>query len=323
MAFLGVDLGGTKLSLAVFNQKGEITCANKIPLGSRTGREVGSLISDEIRNYLNGNNGYPIEAIGISVPGISRRKSGTVWAPNIPEWDDYPLLKEVEEIAGEIPITIESDRACYILGEMWQGNARGANDAVFLAVGTGIGAGILTNGVILRGAHDIAGAIGWMALGRPFETKYKSCGFFEYHASGEGIANVAREMIDANPDYTGLLKPIAAEKLTAVEIFEAFDQNDAIAVQVLQLCIEYWGMATANLISLFNPEKIIFGGGVFGPATSFIPAIQKEANKWAQPISATQVKFEQSALGDKAGVYGAGFLALKSVHPYYLNQEYV
>jgi glucokinase len=71
-------------------------------------------------------------------------------------------------------------------------------------------------------------------------------------------------------------------------------------------------MAIANLVSLFNHEKIILGGGVFGPAISLIPAIKKEATKWAQPISITQVSVEPSALGNDAGVYGAGFLALKN-----------
>lgn len=323
MAFLGIDLGGTKLALAVFNQDGEFLCASKIPLGSRTGREVGSLITGEVRKHLDEKNGYCIEAIGLSVPGISRSKSGTVWAPNIPGWHDYPLLKEVQEVAGGIPVTMDSDRACYILGEAWQGAARGANDAIFLAVGTGIGAGILVNGTVLRGAHDIAGAIGWMALGRPFQSIYKSCGFFEYHASGTGITNVTKAVLNATPRYTGKLKEIVAEALTAADVFEAFVQDDIVAVKVIQLCVEYWGMAAANLVSLFNPEKLIFGGGVFGPAVSLIPSIQKEAAKWAQPIAVTQVSFQPSVLGDKAGVYGAGFLALKSVSAQPVNENYV
>lgn len=322
MALLGVDLGGTKLSLAVFHPEGEIIRSSKILLGGRKGKEVGDLISGEISRYLNERTDYTIDAIGISVPGISRSKTGTVWAPNIPEWDDYPLLKEVEEVSMDIPVAIDSDRACCMLGEIWQGNARGTNDAVFLTVGTGIGAGILTNGTILRGANDIAGAIGWMALSHPFKSNYSHCGFFEYHASGEGIARMAKEFMNEATDYAGDLKHISAEQLTASEIFTAYQRNDRIAVQVIERCVAYWGMAAANLISLFNPEKILFGGGVFGPGTSLIPAIQQEACKWAQPISAAQVSFQPSALGEKAGVYGAGFLALKSIHSSFLNQNY-
>ena len=77
--------------------------------------------------------------------------------------------------------------------------------------------------------------------------------------------------------------------------------------------VQYWGMAIANLISIFNPEKILLGGGLFGPAIKFIPAIRDEAMKWAQPISAQQVSLEPSLLGSAAGIYGAAYLALQSV----------
>jgi glucokinase len=95
-------------------------------------------------------------------------------------------------------------------------------------------------------------------------------------------------------------------------VFAAYDNNDPLAKKVIEMGIEFWGMAVANLVSLFNPEKIIFGGGVFGPATKLIPAIKTEAAKWAQPISIKQVTIEAAALGSDAGVYGAAFLALKN-----------
>jgi glucokinase len=189
MSVIGFDLGGTKLSGAVFSKDGKIISKETVLLEKRKGNEVGSLIKEQVKKLLS--NHSDVEAIGVSVPGISYSKTGNVWAPNIPGWDDYPLLKVIKEPAGEkIRVTIDSDRACYILGEVWQGSARGCKDAIFLAVGTGIGAGILVNGEILRGSNDIAGAIGWMALDRPFQEKYISCGCFEYHASGEGLAKV-------------------------------------------------------------------------------------------------------------------------------------
>ena len=82
---------------------------------------------------------------------------------------------------------------------------------------------------------------------------------------------------------------------------------------MIGLCVEYWGMAVANLVSLFNPEKIIMGGGVFGPGLKLLPAIMEEAAKWAQPVSINQVTLEASGLEGDAGVYGAGFLALKKL----------
>jgi glucokinase len=312
MAVVGFDLGGTKLSGAIFSSDGSIKLKETLLLEKRKGSEVGSLIKDQVKKFLNTEN--KIESIGISVPGISYSKTGKVWAPNIPGWDNYPLLDEIKEITNDkINITIDSDRACYILGEVWQGAAKGCKDAIFLAVGTGIGAGILVNGEILRGSNDIAGAIGWLALDRPFQEKYISCGCFEYHASGEGLAKVGKEFLQKDINYEGILNTKKANHITAHDIFDAYNQKDPIAEKVIKQAIEFWGMAAANLVSLFNPEKIIFGGGVFGPALQFLKEIKSEAKKWAQPISINQVKLEGSVLGGDAGLYGAGYLALKQI----------
>lgn len=306
MAVLAIDLGGTKMAAAVFTKDGHVMQRATHLLEKRTGKAVGAMISDAVRQVLEGTE--KIETIGIAVPGISRRQHGTVWAPNIPGWEDYPLLEEVRAVAGEIPIHIESDRSCYILGETWQGNAQGCEDAVYLSVGTGIGAGILSGGHLIRGAADIGGAIGWLALDRPFQSSYISSGCFESQASGEGMAKVALQLLSADADYDGELKK---STVNAADVLEAYSRNDRIAVKVIRQCIELWGMATANLVSLFNPDRIIFGGGVFGPATRFLPDIAAEAAQWAQPISMRQVKLSASGLGNDAGLYGAAYLALQ------------
>ena len=312
MPLLGMDLGGTKLALGVFNDTGKILYKESIPLENRKGREVGELIAGCFTRLAETENYGKIDSIGISVPGIYHLTTGTVWAPNIPGWDDYPLLKEIKNISKKIPVTIDSDRACYILGESWQGNARQCRDAIFLAVGTGIGAGILINGNVLRGAHDIAGAIGWMALKKPFIDEYIQCGCFENYASGEGIAKTARKFLKEASNYSGQLQNKPLAKITSRDVFAAYENDDPVAIKVMQEAVEFWGMAAANLVSLFNPEKIIFGGGIFGPAVTLIPSIRTEAIKWAQPISIRKVSFESSALGNDAGVYGAGYLALKN-----------
>jgi glucokinase len=316
MAVIAIDLGGTKVAGALFNTEGKILHKDTGLLEKREGRQVGALLAGVVRTLLQNaaSRGEHVDAVGVCVPGISYSRSGTVWAPNIPGWEEYPLRQELRSVveSDSTRLGIDSDRACYILGEVWQGSAKGARDAIFLAVGTGIGAGIMAGGEILRGANDIAGAIGWLALDRPFMKKYVACGCFEYHASGEGIARVTREMLAERKDYRGVLTSLPAEKITAREVFDAYDAHDPVAESVLGQSIEFWGMATANLVSLFNPEKIIFGGGVFGPAVRFLKEIMVEARKWAQPISITKVKLETSLLGSDAGLYGAGYLALQS-----------
>ncbi len=337
MAVIAIDLGGTKLAAAIFNRNGRIVDKKVLPLEGRKGRTVGELICHEVKRLqgVASARGVRVSAIGVSVPGISYFTTGRVWAPNIPGWEDYPLRREIESLVEHrvssasapghrrAPVLIESDRACCILGEAWRGVAKGCDNAIFLVVGTGIGAGILVDGNILRGAHDVAGAIGWLALDRPFRSEYISCGCFEHHASGEGLAKIAKELLARQP-FTGSLgiyrnsgrrlnvsTALRSNALTARAIFAAYNRGDRIAKEVLEQAIEFWGMAVANLVSLFNPEKIIFGGGVFGPARRFLDLIHAEARKWAQPIAIKQVTLHGSELGGDAPLYGAARLAFQ------------
>jgi glucokinase len=310
MAVIGIDLGATKLALGIFTEEGKIVQKRTVLLDKKSGSAVGELIISNLHDLISAFREDAIVAIGVAVPGISRVRTGTVWAPNIPDWEDYPLRNEIRKSFASIPVLIESDRACCILGEKWLGNAKNCQDVIYIAVGTGIGAGILIEGHILHGAHDIAGAIGWLALNKPYDEKYVDCGCFEHYASGNGIARIATQLVNERTNYHGGLRK---EEITAHDVFRAYDLKDEIAVEVIDDSIQYWGMAVANLVSLFNPEKIIFGGGVFGPATKFIPLIFEEARKWAQPISITQLTIEASALKEDSALYGAAFLALQKV----------
>lgn len=305
MPVAGIDLGGTKLAVAVFSDNGDMLHRESVLLAGRAGSAVGAFIASRITDLVEN---HGCESVGICVPGIYRASRGTVWAPNIPGWDDYPLLDELSAVAGIRHVAIDSDRAACILGETWRGASRGARDAIFLAVGTGIGAGILCDDRIVRGHGDVAGAIGWLALDRPFAPRFARHGCFEDQASGPGLVRVAVDLIADDPDYLGPLVTITL--LNASHIFDAYAKGDRIALKTIDNAIELWGMAAANLVSLFNPEMIVFGGGVFGPATQFLDRIKAQARLWAQPIAIEQVRLVASALGSDAGLYGAGYLAL-------------
>jgi len=297
MAYAGIDLGGTKLAAAAFSSEGDILHRETVQLEGREGKAVGALISDLVRRL---SDEHGCVASGVCVPGLYRSATGTVWAPNIPGWDDYPLLDELcAAVPGYHNVTIDSDRAAYILGETWKGSASGAHDAIFIAVGTGIGAGILAGGQIVRGHGDVGGAVGWLALDRPFIQRYAGHGCFEDQASGPGLVRVANDLGFKTDG-----------PITTSAIFRAQENGDEIATKVIDNAIELWGMAAANLVSVFNPEIIVFGGGIFGPAAKFIDRIASEAKKWAQPIAIEQVKFVGSSLGNDAGLYGAARLGM-------------
>jgi glucokinase len=314
MVVIGIDLGGTKINGAVFDNLGNCLYQTTHLLGKKRGFEVGALVTETIRELLSTIDSSTLQAIGICVPGISDMKTGRVWAPNIPGWESYPLQKEVEDFLNNPSVSVEiaGDRSCYILGESWKGAAQGVDDALFISVGTGIGIGILANGRILEGHGGISGAAGWLALDMKYEADYEQYGCFEGNASGSGIARCARRLLNENTllSKKSILRNYPVENITTHEVFDALAENDPLAVCVIDRAIQMWGMSAANVVSLFNPEMIVWGGGVFGPAAQFLDRIYEEACRWAQPIAIRQVRFEVSQLGGNAGLYGAGRLAL-------------
>jgi glucokinase len=312
-AVLGIDVGGTKISGALFDFSGELFGLKVALIEGREGQEVGKLIQQLISTMLKASIDHKFEtiAIGICIPGIVFKNNGTVWAPNIKGWDNYPLLLEIKSILkgkSAIPVIIESDRSCYIFGETWKGATQGCKNAIFIAVGTGIGAGIMIDGEVLNGTSGIAGAIGWLGFESSYDPKFDDCGNFEYYASGEGLINMAREELENLISEKSLLR---GKKITTRAIFNAYDKGDVVAKVVIDKAIRYWGMVAANLISIFNPEKIIFGGGVFGPASKFIEDIIAEAHKWAQPIAVKRVEINVTQLDGNTGLIGAAYAALK------------
>lgn len=318
MAVIGIDLGGTKIIGAIFDKEGNILCKTSHLLDKRAGKDVGLLVLQTIDELigLSAKTLSDISALGICVPGIADSKTGLVWAPNIPDWEEYPLQKEIEEhINNDIKVSIASDRTCYILGEAWRGAAQGLKNAMFIAVGTGIGIGMLIDGRVVHGHGDVVGAAGWLALETPYFDEYERYGCLESYASGDGIARHTRKLLKEGLLFReSILYQQNPETLTAKDLFDAYSRGDSLAKFVVGKAIIMWAMAAANLVSLLNPEKIIWGGGVFGPAAQLLDRIYTEACRWAQPVAIKQVTFEKTQLPPgEAGLYGAGHLALLSL----------
>ena len=313
MAVIALDLGGTKIASAIVDSEGNMKYLHKNLLAGRCGEEVGRLILEAVDRQLE-NAVYHkinIEAIGVCVPGSVDPDTELVWAPNIPQWESYPLAQQLRRhVEGKgIRVYVDNDRSCAIYGELWQGAGRGSKNCVFMVVGTGIGAGIAIDGRVLHGAHDVVGAIGWMALQPPYVNEYDPQGCLEYYASGTGICNRAKELIRADKAYRGELRQMPISRLTTKHIFRAYGNGDVIACKVIGKAVEMWGMAAANMVSILNPEKVIWGGGVFCSARHLVPAIYAEAKRWAQPLSLRRTKFEATLLDGNEVLLGAAYLA--------------
>jgi glucokinase len=157
-AVWAVDIGATKIAAARVSRKGRVCDYAEIATPSAGGFEVVEAVVELLRQMP----GKEIGAIGADVPGLAY-PDGHVWAPNIPGWKHMPLGPALRK-QFRLPTLVESDRNAFVVGEAWQGAARHCRDAVFLAVGTGIGAGILAGGRLLRGHGELAGSVGWMVL---------------------------------------------------------------------------------------------------------------------------------------------------------------
>jgi glucokinase len=278
---LAIDLGGTKTAFARVDSSGAMADRRTSPAADSFEASVAQIVEASGR----------APSIGLIVPGIYSPATGRAWCPNLWGMDEVPLLDALRARL-DVPIAIDSDRSGYVLGEAWLGAARGLRDVVFVAIGTGIGAGILTDGRVVRGAHGIAGAVGWFALDPEWEDIYRQCGCWESHSAGPGIARRAGHS-DA--------RAVAA----------AARRGDASALASLDRAARFTGMGIANLISALNPEAVVLGGGfMIGAGDLLLERIRSEVSRWAQPLSAARCRIELTQLGETAGLFGAARLAL-------------
>ncbi len=278
---LAVDFGGTKTALALVDARGRLRDRRVIAAAHSVEESV-----EQIAASAAG-----ASAVGIIVPGIYSRETGRAWCPNLWGPDEVPLRGALKD---RLPVdaVIDSDRSGYVLGESWMGAARGLRHAVFVAIGTGIGVGILSNGIVVRGASGIAGAAGWLALDPRWNEAYGATGCWEAEAAGPGIARAA-----GLPD--------------ARAVVAAARSGEPAALQAIDRAASYCAMGVANLISLFNPEVVVLGGGLMvGAGDLYLPRIRFAVGRWAQPIAASRCRIELTQLGDDAGLFGAARLAL-------------
>jgi glucokinase len=311
----GVDVGGTKISAALFTAQGWMSGRRRVSIDKGSPEKPVRQISDLIRGLedLARRKGGVLRAVGICIPGVVFARSGRVWAPNIPGWGHFPLRDRLA-VKTKTTLLLDNDRSAYVLGEQWCGAARGKKDVVFLAAGTGIGAGILSGGRLVSGSRGIAGAVGWFALDPRFREEYAAMGCFEAEASGGAIGRKAREFLHAGE--ISLIRDTVKGKIdrvTAETVVGAAREGDPLALYILESAVIYLGMGIANIVSILNPEMIILGGGLFQAGELLLRPVRKEFERWAQPLAAKKVRIVLSALGEDAGLCGAAKLAWDNV----------
>ena len=305
-----VDLGGTKCTAAVVDRRGRIRSKRTVAIDLRSSNAPVLQII-HLAEELAGPR--PLKrafvAAGVAVPGLVR-PSGTVWAPNLPGWERMPLSSRLKRSLG-IPVVVESDRNAAIVGESWRGAARGKSDAIVFMIGTGIGAGILSGGRILRGAHELSGCAGWLTITEAKTAPAAGLGELEWLAAGPAIARAAKELLEAGKK--SILSQVDVSTITAHEVAAAAHKGDRVAVEVFRRTGSILGYGIANIVSLLDPQVIVLGGGLAVVADLYLDSLRNAMLQRAQPLSAAQVKVVVSRLGEKANLLGCARLAFQHV----------
>jgi glucokinase len=203
------------------------------------------------------------------------------------------------------PVFVEGDRNVQALAEAWLGVGLGrVRNLVFLTVGTGIGAGLILDGRLIPGKHGVAGAAGWMAIDRSWRPEYGRIGCLEALGAGPAVARLAQKALRTGSG--SLLRKLAGNrKISAEVVAEAARRGDRTARGVLEEVGTNLGRGVASIISLLNPEVVVFGGGLAGVGELILAPLRRAARQWGQPLATRQARIVRSKLGDDAGILGA------------------
>lgn len=303
----GVDIGGTRLRMVLADLNGNIATqwATQFTDRQRTPRAVCTLIHESLKTMCEDASTSIKKVLQLTVgaPGVTNVDSGTVLsAPNLRDWNDVPLRAMLERETC-IPTTVENDTNLAAVGEHWRGSAAGIEDFLFIALGTGVGAGIFLRGRLHHGANWSAGEIGYAAVNghsrQPLQVR--STGHMERAIGGLGIEAEWRRLLGRERGSN--CNELA--KLRATEIFDLAVDGDRLASQVVQYAAQILADCITDMSLTLDPEVVILGGGV-GSHPELCRVTEKllARNEFAKP----QVR--SSSLGTQAQLHGAIYLSL-------------
>jgi glucokinase len=305
----GIDLGASHLHFALADLRGAILRERVEKVQPEDGPQKTTV---QIKNGIRAlTTEYPVRrhgrvlALGIGVPSAVDAARGVVAnANNLPGWSNLDLRRLIES-ACRVPVYLENDANMAAIGEHWQGVARGVDNFVFVAIGTGVGAGVFIDGKLYRGRRGAAGEIYRMNLEWPrWMEDFGETGYFESYASGQGLAAAGRRLL--GPDTAAPSAGLAGER-DAHFVFEAFRRGSPQARAALELCFTILAVGLANVVTVLDPEMIVLGGGVSQGAPEFLRETVARVGRRVVP-DFPPVRL--SRLGDKAQTYGAVASAL-------------
>ncbi len=297
-----VDLGGSHFSSVLADERGRFLARAASSIRGDEGPErILGMIADAIEELLRKQHGSleDLRAVALAVPGLVDPETGAVGAAaNLAGWIDVPVAEMLRRRLP-VPVRVENDVNLAALGEMWRGAGHGRRHLLFVAPGTGIGAGVIIDGRLHRGAHRFAGEIGYSCPGpEHLEADYGLLGRLEALASGPGLLRRARQRL-------GERLPAEA---TARDIFEMARDGDTEAIALCEETATLIGIAVGNAVTVLDPEMIVFGGGLSREGEALLSRVREVVYR----IVPVRPEIVVSTLGEDAQLYGAVLMALEA-----------
>ena len=319
MTTIGLDVGGTKVLGVVVDplDPSRVLIERRVPTPAG-GEGLVDVLAELVEELVEGLVEGPVEglgadpvSVGVGVPGLVDRTGVLHMGPHLRSLHAVPLARLLTERLG-LSTQVDNDANCHALAELVGGAARGTSDALVVTLGTGIGAGIVSQGQVLHGAHGFAGEPGHMVVdpsGPPCPCGKRGC--WERYASGSGLARLGREAAEAGRlDGAVALAGGDPDAVRGEHVTAAARAGDPEAVEVLAGFARWIGLGLANLVNILDPELIVIGGGLVGDADLILPLVRTHVA--ALVMAAEQrpeVPIVPAALGERAGAIGAAQLA--------------
>ena len=298
---IGVDLGGTNLRAAAIDRGGKML--NKVAGSTPVGAGRDAVISDMVRAIETLQASLPgqkLSGVGVGVPGFILMDKGiVVGAPNLPEFDNYPVRDEIEKRLSA-KVILENDANAAALGEKWMGAGRDVDDLILLTLGTGIGGGIISGGKVLRGSLGMAGEIGHITISpNGYPCGCGNTGCVEKYASATAVSAMAR-LLNLGHD------------LSSEDVFNLAKGGNPRAQAIFDSVGIALGTLLATLINTFNFSLYLLGGGMTAAWELFEPTMLAEASRRSFIYRKNPPHIERAALGGEAGLFGAAYLPFQA-----------
>ncbi|WP_319757905.1 ROK family protein [uncultured Sphaerochaeta sp.] len=285
--YIGIDIGGTKTAISLGDSEGRLINKRKFLTPSGV-EEVLESIFVEVELLLSPSHSLSeIKAIGISCGGPLDSKRGIIQSPpNLPGWDDIPIVDIVSEHFG-IATYLENDANACALAEWYWGNGKGYDSIIFLTFGTGLGAGLILDGALYRGTNGLAGEVGHWRMADTGPYCYYKRGSWESYVSGAGIS--------------GLYEIATGKTVSAQKVCQLVKEGDSTAVHVIEQSAKMLGSGLALLIDLLNPQRIIIGSIYSRDEDLFRPIMDQVLREETLSVPYSSCEIVPSLLGEQLG----------------------